>query len=61
LISKSRLMSFVVMTSYSDLEDMWNTPEAATRAKRFYWKCIVHLVRIIAIYFVCQYLFIPKT
>ena len=51
---------FIVMTRYLDLDDMWNTPEAAALARQFYKKCIICLIQITLIYFIYQYLFIPK-
>ena len=48
------------MPSYSDLDNMWDTQEACIRSRKFYKKCIFHIIRIIIIYFICQYLFIPK-
>lgn len=49
------------MTSYSDIEDLWDDPRNALNARQFYWKCLVYITRILVVYFVCQYLFIPKT
>ena len=48
------------MTTMSDLDDLWVDPIIAAQSRRFYSKCIKCLVRILIIYFVCQYLFIPK-
>lgn len=49
------------MTSLSDIENMWDNSETINRTKKFYIKCFICFTRIIIIYFVCQYLFIPKT
>jgi len=64
------------MTTMCDIDDIWkpgkkraimksnnsnNIISINGNTRRFYWKCIIHITRIFIIYFVCQYLFVPKT
>ena len=37
------------MTSYSDLEYMWDTPESRLEAHELYWSCFVSISKITAI------------
>ncbi len=37
------------MTSYSDLEYMWDTPESRLEACELYWSCFISISKITAI------------
>ena len=47
------------MVSNIDTIDKFNN-DSRRNTRKFYWKFILYNIRMIVIYFVCKYLFIPK-
>ena len=47
------------MVSNIDTIDKFNN-DSRRNTRKFYWKFVLYNIRMIVIYFVCRYLFIPK-